>query len=164
MDQQSRGWRVRVCLQGRLGRAFGLSQNRRDACLSLVSLDTTHAVRNELNLPSSWLHRYPKGKPATTCCSGPSVRFAPHLYQQQTGLLQAARTWCQLLRVRVAAVSSVCVLPRHRCRDRGWDRGRRTRLISVGCNTQELRCSLVSASRWSCAVVRTGCQPKIRAH
>ena len=112
---------------------------------------------------SNALRRHPRGKPATACCNGPSVGFTTPLYQQQTGLLQAARTWCQLLRVRVAAVSSVCVLPRHRCRDSGWDRGWRTRLNSARCNTQELRCSLVSASRWSCAVVRTGCQPKIRA-
>ena len=57
IGNRSSGWRVRVCLQGRLGRAFSLSQNRRDACLSLVSVDTTHAVRNELNLPGSWLRK-----------------------------------------------------------------------------------------------------------
>ena len=129
MDRQHEQWVEGACLPARsLGTCLRpLAEPRR--CIMVVTCVFRHNSRCEkLAEPPRFvalqaLRRYPGGKPATACCSGPSVRFAPHLYQQQTGLLQAARTWCQLLRVRVAAVSSVCVLPRHRCRDRGWDRG-----------------------------------------
>ena len=116
-----------ACSPARSLGAFGLSHNGRDASwLSLVSLGTTHAVRNQLNLPGSWPRTH---FVVIREVSPPQLATVALLSRSQALFINnrlicfRPRPWCQLLRVRAAAVSSVCVLPRNRCRDRGWDRG-----------------------------------------